>query len=480
MVWSVAKIGEGMRRGAGLLAAALVACSATLVLTSRLIYTDTVMAALAVAAVERMLAWLRSGERNRLVSAIVMIGLATGAKYPAGLLLLPLGVVIALREWKPASAATSARRIALQLGASAAGALLVFLLTTPFIPFDWEKFVQDFSFVGRLGAAGHFGNYERSGFLYHISNLTRDFGWPGLVMLAVSLPLAIAAWRERREPALLWLALLVFGLPVALARIEAERYLIPLLPFIALLVAFAAFQLVARVPERARRPALAIVAAILVIPALWTGVRAGGSLGDYTRIEARRWMEANVGGDDIVVQELYAAPLLERRHVRFTHAGSIYATAGPAARRAYDSRKSYRMVMLPLTVVGMDWIPIVPRGGTTPEDVKIASRAAEFNAPVYDPRLFAGVDWVVTSSSVRGRFEAEPERYAPSSASTRCSTRPPSAPRASPRAAATPARRSRSIASPIARVPRSPRSVRCRRSGGPASCCLRSASASRR
>ena len=411
MVWSVARIGESIRRGMGLLAASLLAVAATLILTSRLIYTDTVMAALAVAAFERMLAWRREGGRGRLAMAVVLIGLATGAKYPAALMLLPLAVVIALRELELGGGAAAIRRAAVRFGVCALGAVAVFLATTPFILFDWPTFVRDFSFVGRLGAEGHFGNYDRSGFMYHVRNLTRDFGWPGLVLLAASLPLAFVTWRERKEPALIVLALVVFGAPVAIARIEAERYLIPLLPFIALLIAYAAIAIASWVPAGARRPALAVLVAALVTPALVTGIRAGGSLGDFTRIEARRWFETHVSSDDIVVQELYAAPLLERMHVRHTRAGRVYASASPAARSAYDARRSFRSVVLPLTVVGMHWIPVIPRTGGEPVDVEIAPRPALFNEPVYDPRLFAGVDWVVTSSAVRGRFESDPDLY---------------------------------------------------------------------
>lgn len=411
-IYSVARIGERLARGAGLLAAALLALSATAIFTSRLIYTDTVMTAFAVAAVERMLAWLRDGGRSRLVTAVVLIGLATGSKYPAALLLLPLALVIALRELRHGAKPEAVRRAGRLVAASALGAALVFLITTPFILFDWSRFVADFSFVGRLGGAGHFGNYERSGFLYHVGNLTRDFGWPGLALLAVSLPLAIAAWRTSRERALLWLALLAFGAPVAMARIEAERYVIPLLPFVALLAADAALAIAARVPERARRPALAALALALLIPAAVTGLRAGGSLGDYTRIEARRWIEAHAAPDDIVVQELYGAPLLERAHVRRMHMGRIYAAAGPAARRAYDARPSFRAVTLPLTVVGMKTITLTPRDGGASQEVEVVARPADLNPPVYDPRLFAAVDWVITSSAVRGRFEGDSAAYA--------------------------------------------------------------------
>jgi hypothetical protein len=44
--------------------------------------------------------------------------------------------------------------------------------------------------------------------------------------------------------------------------------------------------------------------------------------------------------------------------------------------------------------------------------LSVFPHVADFNRVYYDPRLFAGVDYVLTSSAVRGRFEADRGRYA--------------------------------------------------------------------
>jgi tetratricopeptide (TPR) repeat protein len=46
------------------------------------------------------------------------------------------------------------------------------------------------------------------------------------------------------------------------------------------------------------------------------------------------------------------------------------------------------------------------------ERLEVFPHVADFNQIFYDPRLFGGADYVLTSSAVRGRFEADPERYA--------------------------------------------------------------------
>jgi hypothetical protein len=45
-------------------------------------------------------------------------------------------------------------------------------------------------------------------------------------------------------------------------------------------------------------------------------------------------------------------------------------------------------------------------------DLEVFPAAVDLNGVVYDGRLFDGVDVVVTSSAVRGRFTADPARYA--------------------------------------------------------------------
>src|SRR5439155_2286880 len=94
-VLAVGLIGERLKRGAGIVAAALLALSPTLIHTSRLVYADTLMACLGAFAVGRMLAYAERGGRGRLVAAAMLVGLAGGAKYPALSLLLPLVFVVA-------------------------------------------------------------------------------------------------------------------------------------------------------------------------------------------------------------------------------------------------------------------------------------------------------------------------------------------------------------------------------------------------
>lgn len=396
-------IAERLRRGAGLAAALVVALAPTLIGTARSIYTDTIVAALALWALERMSAWREHGGAWRLGAAVALAGLATGAKYPAIALLAPLAWVLWERR--------GARGLVLW-PALAAALLAVFLVTTPFALLDSPAFRRDLTFVRVLTSSGHFGNIGTAGFAYHLRNLVGDVGIAGVALTLVSLVLTAVEFRRRGAMVMIWLFLLGFGLPIALARVEAARYLVPLIPAVAVLASAAAFDLAGRFDGRVRTAALAALIAALLVPVGVAGVKAGAAGSDYTQIVARRWCEAHVGTCDLILAEAYTAPLPSLSARMEVEASPIFAAAGPAARQRYLQRTWYHTVAVPLEVVGLCTSLVQPEQGP-PVEVPIFPHVADMNQLYYDPRLFAQADYVLTSSAVRGRFEADPARSRP-------------------------------------------------------------------
>jgi len=398
----VALLAERIRRGTGWLAALLVACSPTFVVAARSIVSDSVMVPLATAALERTLAYRERGGRVRFVAAAVLVGLAAGSKYPAVILLVPLGVALWLRG--------GVRELRLwPLAAAIAGA--AFLATTPYALLDFATFQRDLGFLRGLAQKGHLGNLGESGFLFHLRNLSRDISWAGVPLLVVSLAWTASRARARPDASLVWLALLAFGLPIAFARVEAERYLLPLLPLAAVLVAELVLAAAERIPRPARAPGLAVAALVLASPALAASARAVLASDADSRIAARRWCEAHLTQRDLIVQELYCAPLPGRIEWLTARGGALYGAASPELKRRYDARRWFSSVTLPLAVVGNSTNRVRPSSGP-PVDIEVFPHAADFNRLVYEPRLLQGVDYFATSSAVRGRFEADTARYA--------------------------------------------------------------------
>lgn len=413
LVW---RIGERLRPGAGVVAGAMVAAAPVLIGMTRTIYTDTLLATLAVAAIERTIAWQQKGGAVRLGSAVVLIGLAAGAKYPGAALLLPLAWAIVTREPRG--------RAAWMIPACAAGAAAAFLVTTPYILVDRAVAARDLAVVRHLSAEGHFGNFDRTGFLFQARELVGQIGWPAAALLVVSLTWVVtlvlaprggpgepSREEARRDPRhVLWLAFAVLAVPVALARVETARYLAPLIPFAALLSADAGLGLAARIP-RGRRLALAATAVLMIAPALWAGLLTATTRSDVTRADARRWMETQLTTDDVILQEMYAAPVLDRVRRFEIMQSESYRAARPELRQAFERKPWRSEVTMPLMVMGHVTQPVQTSDGRQVE-LPVVREAADLNQAVYEPRLLAGVDVVATSSIVRSRFEADPVRYA--------------------------------------------------------------------
>jgi len=290
----VARIGERLMRWAGVLAAALVALAPTMIVTSRAIYTDTYMAAFALWALERMLAFRDRGRPSQLVAATVLSGLAAGSKYPAALLLVPLAWVLIERR---------GLRGLLPWALAWVAALGVFLITSPYVVLDFGRFLKDFGFESFHMSQGHLGSAGRRGFLFQLQTLAGDIGWIGVALLVVSLGATLAAPRRRGDRAALWLFLLPVGLAISLARVEAGRYSVPVIPVAATLAAVAALDLAQRFAARRAALAGAVAAAALIVPVAPGGLTAAASGRDHTQAQARRWCEANVPEPALLLQE---------------------------------------------------------------------------------------------------------------------------------------------------------------------------------
>jgi hypothetical protein len=397
---AVGRAGERLKPGTGLIAALVVAGSTSLIRTSRLIYTDTVLAALAAWCIERVIDYAQRGGAGRRWSAAVLAGLAAGAKYPGVVLLVPLAVEIVRRE-----RAHSVRLVLACIGIAAT----VFLITTPFAIFDAGTFLRDVGFVGRMATAGHLGDYDRPGFGYQSGNLLANLGIAGIAALAAAL-LAIVLRRGNAGAVVpVALAFLLFAAPIAIAKIEVERYVVPLIPFAALLAAWGALSWAAAMPTLKGLTAVGVGLAV-ALPVALAGISAGRAGAGSTQVEALHWCERNLTTHDLVVSEIYGPPLLTRTEATRLEEYSLFQKASPAVQQRCRARRWYAGVLLPIATVGRVGNPVRDPAGRI-ETLEVAPQAAEIDRAFYDPRLLAGVDYVITSDAVRGRFAADSARF---------------------------------------------------------------------
>jgi hypothetical protein len=399
----VVRLGERMRRGAGWVAAMLLACSPIMITTSRAIYSDPIMLVLALAALERMQCYRADSGTARRLLVSALTGLAVGAKYPALVLLLPLA-------WTLVSAhgARGGWRVA-PLALLTVGA--VFLASSPFVILDRAQFLRDVGFDRVLATEGLLGASGAPSGWYTLATLARDLG-PVAALLALA-GLALVVWRDRRLPGAVatTLAGAAFLVPVVISPLRFERYLLGVLPAAALLAGLAVTSVVSRFAGRRRLLAGVAMALAIGVPALAGALAVASDVQTSTQRQALEWCARHLDHDSLVLTESYGPPLLTRQGAALAAESRLLSRASQAMRARFLGRPWYSIVRIPALVAGTCTVVLRPAGRPA-VDVPVFPHASDFNAVLYDPRLLAGVDYVITSSAMRDRFSADPARYA--------------------------------------------------------------------
>ena len=356
------------------------------------------MAAAAIAAIESLLSWNDTGRPLSLIWGALWIGLAAGAKYPAGALVLMLGWVV-LSKRGTAGLGPLAGLIAV--------AIATFVLTTPYAVLDSHAFVRDFAFESRHAAQGHFGSFGHQSFGYHLANLWTQLGPLALAGLVLSPAVLMVRPALRRGVVALWCALIGFAAPISFARIDAERYLLPVVYLGAALGAVTVVALVAnwrRIPPRIMS---ALVATCFLAPGVFAGVALLSRSGHTTQEEARDWCGAHLPAEALLVQEGYSARLPTFLQMSRLRDAATYQLASAKWRRRLDAIRTFHSVSIPLSVSGT----VAIGGDGVRPPIAVLTDAGELNRVFYEPERFRGIDYFMTSGAVRGRFEADPKRY---------------------------------------------------------------------
>jgi dolichyl-phosphate-mannose-protein mannosyltransferase len=396
------RLGTRFGTGPAVVGAFLVAAAPALIVTSSAVFSDTLMTALCAWSLERMVTWSESGRRRDLVIASLLAGLAAGAKYPAAILVAPLAFLAVRREGVSRGLHTAA--------VAAGVACAAFLVSTPFALLDPAAFWRDFSFERHHAAGGHFGSLGHASFGFHLRNLIANLGWPGLVLALFSVAAAVRLPRTRTAVSALWVFVVAFGLPISLASIDAERYLLPIVVTASMLATIAWHGASQMLATRSPRWLPATLLALVLIPAMLGGWRALGRGRVQTQVEARRWCDSNLPHDALIVQEGYSARLPTNLQKQDFKQRPAYTLASESIKKRLDAIRAYHVVVIPLEVAG-GVSARVPVPGRAPVEVALFNHASDLSAVFYDPALLRGVSYVMTSGAVRSRYEADASRY---------------------------------------------------------------------
>ncbi|WP_275228434.1 ArnT family glycosyltransferase [Novosphingobium album (ex Liu et al. 2023)] len=308
-VWLTYRIGRRLwGRRAGLAAALVLAVNPVHITWSQVIRTDMQASAFMLACVLCAIAIHRQGRLRDIVLAGLFAGLAVATKWPAAAILLcPLcaGLSAGLRARRPGGLAR-----ALLVVPVAVAALLA---VSPYLLIDHATVLRDLTAEARPmhpGATGH-------GFLGNIAwygegPLAASFGVLGLVAAVGGA--ILAAWGDRAWRIAVCPGFALFLLVVSTQHLIWERWLVPVLPFLALGLGWSLDRAVGAIASWRGRLAgqLALLAllALVLTPMLATvGQRAEERRHD-TRQLASVWLRGHVPPGSSILVEHAAIDLL--------------------------------------------------------------------------------------------------------------------------------------------------------------------------
>lgn len=341
LVWLLGRRWFG--EAAGVLAVLMVAAAPMAIQAAHFYTPDGLYTLLVLAALHSLLQaledddrrwWLAAGVLTGLAAAVRLAGLSVGAAAAAGLLIC------------------HRRRLRGVLGSPAwlAGlaALLVLIGLQPYLVTDWQLLFQersssDFGYSMKVARGEALTTWSLVDvhtipYLHHWTHLwPLGVGWPLTLLLGFGIVHGLRDGDRRKGLLLLW-ALIHFALIGGLLT-KPIRYLVPLLPLLALPAADLCVRLV-RSPRllRARKPVIAVIAAVLAYSSGYGIAFAGIYAREDTRIEAARWIDERIPAGSRIGLEQGAFTMRglvgDKHGVRLLTAGMLFVMRGYATCRA--------------------------------------------------------------------------------------------------------------------------------------------------
>ena len=304
-VWLTYRLGK--RLGGprlGLIAAAFLAVNSVHIQYSQIIRTDVQATVFMLLCAVSTVGILQDGRMRHHVWAGIWVGLACATKWPTAIVILTPIAAILWRGW-----GTSGMWLRLVL--IFAIALAALNIASPFLLLDYPTVLQNLAGEARTTHPGATGSGLFGNLGWYVGHpLLNSFGFMGLALAATGLATIIRA----RAPALVILPTLVaFFLLIGAQALLWERWVVPMLPFIAMLAAYGVSALAAFLPTHLKhhtRTAEIMVAVLVMLPMLQATRVAAATRAEDTRQVASQWIERHVSPGSSIVVEHAAFDLL--------------------------------------------------------------------------------------------------------------------------------------------------------------------------
>jgi hypothetical protein len=294
----------------GLVAAALLAVNAVHIEYSQIIRTDMHASVFMLLCVLCAIDIARTGRLRAYLLAGLCVGLATATKWPGAVIALsPIGAGL-YRMWSDRS---GARRQVVYLIAFGAAAIVSLFAASPYLLLDYPTVLRNLAGEARPLHPGSTGGGFVANLNWYVAGpLATSLGAVGLVLAATG-----ALWAPIRYRLLAFAVLpgaLLFLIVICSQTLLWERWLVPLLPFVALLMAFALCRLADQLRIRTARPMKyteLVAVLLLAIPMVHTAHLEATERKHDTRQMASAWVRGHVAPGSTILLEDAAFDLIQ-------------------------------------------------------------------------------------------------------------------------------------------------------------------------
>ncbi|ACB53561.1 hypothetical protein cce_4213 [Crocosphaera subtropica ATCC 51142] len=306
-IWVVYLIGSKLfNKTVGLISAFLVAIIPLHVELSKLARMDTLMPFLLLISFYYCLKILEEDKLSNYIHASFFLGLAIATKYPAIIFVFTIILAYILTKgWnvkgylKPVSSVLTCT-----------GAVFI---ASPFLFLDFKQVLIDISQENRLFHLGATGEGFINDLIWYIQNpLIQSFTFLGILLISFGIFLVLVINQEK-------LLLLVsfpslFLLFISVLNLRWERWIIPMIPFLCILLAYTIYQISKLIELRFNyflgSCLILIILTSIIIPLLQNNMLQGYKLsGVDTRTFTGEWMLRNIPKNSKILVENYTPQL---------------------------------------------------------------------------------------------------------------------------------------------------------------------------
>jgi 4-amino-4-deoxy-L-arabinose transferase-like glycosyltransferase len=231
-------------------------------------------------------------------------GVAIGFKYTAGLILVPLLLALILQRYKLGN---TRKTQVFWFFSSFVFMFLGFLIVCPYALLDFPKFWAGIKNLQYMDKTGHFGlDPLVNGYLFYIQSLSWQLGW--LIFIVGIIGLGFALYKYKSFAIILSVFPILFYLFMSNSKLTYDRFMLPVLPFIAISSSTLLVNLAENMKWRSM--VISILSIIFIIQPVVNSLYSNYLLTQKdTRTIAKDWVEQNIPAGSKIIMESYSPPL---------------------------------------------------------------------------------------------------------------------------------------------------------------------------